>query len=69
MEPVIRDGNFKEINPELYKDIHYEKGLCPNAEEIQKRLMVFKTNYRNLDLAKYKAYCLKKTIDFYKNNK
>ena len=65
----MRDGYFKEINPELYKNICYEKGLCPNAEEIQKRLMVFKTNYRNLDLAKYKAYCLKKTIKFFIVNK
>ena len=66
MEPVMTLGNFKEINPKLYKNINYEEGLCPNAEEIQKRLMVFKTNYRNLDLAKYKAYCLKKTIEYYK---
>ena len=65
MEPVMRDGNFKKINPELYKNIEYKEGLCPVAEEIQKRLMVFKTNYRNLDLARYKAYCLMKTINYY----
>jgi len=68
MEPVMRNGNFKKRNPELYKDVKYEEGLCPIAEEIQKKMMVFKTNYRNLDLARYKAYCLKKTMDFYKNN-
>jgi len=66
MEPVMRDGNFKKRNPDLYKNIKYEQGLCPVAEDIQKRMMVFKTNYRNLDLAKYKAYCLKKTIEYYK---
>ena len=66
MEPVMRDGNFKKRNPTLYKNINYEKGLCPIAEEIQKRMMVFKTNYRNLDLARYKANRLKRTIDFYK---
>lgn len=64
-EPVMRERNFVKNNPEIYKDIYYEKGLCPVAEEIQKKLMVFKTNYRNLDLAKYKAYCLKKTINYY----
>ena len=66
MEPVMKDGNFKKRNPELYKNINYEKGLCPIAEDIQKRMMVFKTNYRNLDLAIYKANCLEKTIAFYK---
>ena len=67
LEPVMKDGNFKKRNPEIYKDISYKSGLCPNAEEIQKRMMVFKTNYRNLDLARYKSYCLKKTIEFYNN--
>ena len=64
-EPVMKERNFVKMNPEIYKDIYYEKGLCPVAEEVQKKLMVFKTNYRNLDLAKYKAYCLKKTINYY----
>ena len=66
LEPVMKDGNFKDNNIEIYKNINYKKGLCPVAEDLQKRMMVFKTNYRNLDLAKYKACCLKKTIDFYK---
>jgi len=66
MEPVMRDRKFVKMNPEVYKDVKYEEGLCPVAEDIQKKLMVFKTNYRNLDLAKYKAYCLKKTIDYFK---
>jgi len=66
MEPVMRDGNFRKRNPEIYKNIVYKKGLCPVAEDLQKRIMVFKTNYRNLDLARYKASCLQKTIDYYK---
>ena len=61
----MRERNFVKNNPEIYKNVYYEKGLCPIAEEIQKKLMVFKTNYRNLDLAKYKAFCLKKTINYY----
>lgn len=69
MEPVMRDGNFKKRNPIVYENVNYNQGLCPVAEDIQKRMMVFKTNYRNLDLARYKAYCLQKTIDYYlKNN-
>lgn len=67
LEPVMRDRNFVKRNPEIYKDIEYKEGLCPVAESVQKRLMAFKTNYRNLDLARYKASCLQKTIDFYKN--
>lgn len=66
MEPVMRDRKFVKMNPEIYKDVKYEEGLCPIAEDIQKKLMVFKTNYRNLDLAKYKSYCLKKTLDYFK---
>lgn len=67
MEPVIKNNNFKKINEYIYETCNYHEGLCPIAEEVQKRLMVFKTNYRNLDLARYKAYCLKQTINFFCN--
>ena len=65
LEPVMKERKFTKLNPEIYKNIKYEEGLCPIAEGIQKKLMVFKTNYRNMDLAKYKAHCLKKTIKYY----
>ena len=64
-EPVMQNGNFKKINPNVYKDICYSKGLCQNAEFVQQRLLIFKTNYRSIVLAKYKAYCLKKTIQYF----
>lgn len=67
LEPVMKERNFVKLNPFIYKDIYYEQGLCPIAEEIQEKLMVFKTNYRNLDLARYKAFCLKKTIKWIQN--
>ena len=38
-------------------------GLCPKAEEIQKRIMAFKTNYRDLVIAKLKAEILSNLID------
>ena len=38
-------------------------GLCPKAEEIQKRVMAFKTNYRDLGTAKLKAEVLSNLID------
>jgi len=67
LEPVMTERNFVKRNPEIYKNVFYTKGECPIAEDVQKRLMVFKTNYRNRDLAKYKAYCLKRTIEYYNN--
>jgi perosamine synthetase len=36
---------------------------CPNAESIQPRLMQFKTNYKDMDLASMKADALAKTIE------
>lgn len=38
------------------------KGDCPVAESIQPKLMQFKTNYRDLNLAEEKAAALRKTI-------
>jgi perosamine synthetase len=68
LEPVMQNGNYygKEcpIKCPLYKEnISYEKGLCPVAESIQPKIMQFKTNYRDMKLAKSKAMALKKTID------
>jgi len=40
----------------------YEKGLCPIAEELQSKIMQFKTNYRDMDAAKNKVEILKKLI-------
>ena len=62
LEPVMSERKFVERLPQVYKDVHYEKGLCPIAEEVQSKLMVFKTNYRSLELAQKKADILKKTI-------
>jgi perosamine synthetase len=58
LEPVFE--NF-EIN-----GVTYKKVLCPVAEEIQPKIMQFKTNYRNLDIAKKKAEILKELIDSFK---
>ena len=44
----------------------YTKGLCPNAEFLQKRMICMKTNYWNLDEAKEQASILKKTLEEYK---
>jgi hypothetical protein len=62
LEPVMAKGNFKKMNPLVYEGISYVPGLCPVAEEVQQKIMQFKTNYRNIDLAREKARILKKTI-------
>jgi perosamine synthetase len=47
----------------------YGKGLCPNAEALQPKLMQFKTNYRDLKVAEKKAEALKKTIKLLEKKK
>ena len=55
LEPVFKG---REIN-----GVRMGKGLCPSAEELQSRIMQFKTNYRNMDVAKQKAEILRKLIE------
>ena len=50
-------------HPALRNRFVYDRGLCPVAESIQPKLMQFKTNYRNLEVARIKAEALRKTID------
>lgn len=44
----------------------YIKGLCPNAEFLQKRMICMKTNYWDLDEAYTQAEILRKTLKEYK---
>ena len=44
----------------------YEKGLCPNSEFLQKRMICMKTNYWNLEDAKEQARILRKTLKEFK---
>jgi|TARA_E500000305_G_scaffold100584_1_gene93600 perosamine synthetase len=66
LEPVMATGAFVKTNPKIYKKTRYEKGLCPVAEEIQPKIMQFKNNYRDLELAQTKAEALRKTIEFFR---
>jgi perosamine synthetase len=54
LEPVFQ-------NNDKYKDT-YKKGLCPVAEDMQKKIMQFKTNYRSVSEASKKASILKALI-------
>ena len=55
LEPVFKD---LEIN-----GIRYQQGLCPVAEEIQPRIMQFKTNYRNMEVAQEKTAILHNLVE------
>lgn len=43
----------------------YGRGLCPVAEDLQSKLMQFKANYREMDVAKKKADALRNTIEYF----
>ena len=62
LEPLIQQNIFQSHNLEIYANVNYQKDLCPVAEEVQKNLMQFKTNYRDIKLAKKKAKILNKTL-------
>lgn len=62
LEPMVANRQFAKRYPEIYKNVSYKQGLCPVAEKLQSRLMQFKTNYRDLDLAEAKAEVLRKVI-------
>ncbi len=55
LEPALLNKQFGRIT------LH--QGLCPIAERLQKRIMAFKSNYRDLEVAKQKAEILSKLID------
>lgn len=62
LEPMITTRQFVKRLPEIYENVKYEQGICPVAEYVQKNLMQFKTNYREIELAKSKAEILRKVI-------
>lgn len=66
LEPVMAEGIFKRRCPDIYEKVNYPQGLCPVAEKIQKKIMQFKTNYRDLSLAEEKAEVLAKLIKKYR---
>ena len=53
-EKPIYNGNLQE----------YKHGLCPVAEEVQPKMLQFKTNYWDLEIGKEKIEALAKTIEF-----
>lgn len=62
LEPMMTERKYVKRCPWVYENVYYEPGLCPVAECIQKQLMQFKTNYRDIRLAEMKAAILRKVI-------
>ena len=55
LEPALRGKSFNGAK--------LGRGHCPRAEDLQNRIMQFKTNYRDLNVAKQKATILSEVID------
>jgi perosamine synthetase len=62
LEPMVANRQFVKRCPHIYQHVSYQAGLCPVAENIQPKIMQFKTNYRDLELAEKKADILRKVI-------
>ncbi len=62
LEPMMTERKYVKRCPWVYENVYYEPGLCPVAEHIQKQLMQFKTNYRDMELAEMKADILHRVI-------
>ncbi|MDX2345526.1 MAG: DegT/DnrJ/EryC1/StrS family aminotransferase [Legionella sp.] len=67
LEPMFQKRNF--LNREYFMSAQqldtYKKGLCPIAEELQPRLLQFKTNYWDISEAVEQAGILEETIQFF----
>lgn len=66
LEPIFAERMFEKRLPFVYENVRYEEGLCPVAERVQKQIMQLKTNYRDLELAKWKGEILYQMIRKYK---
>ena len=56
-------GRESFINPNVLKN--YSAGLCPVAEELQPKLLQFKTSYWDLEQARIQAEILRLTINYF----
>jgi len=64
-ETFFANGDFRKRAPEIYKDVSYGPGICPNAEVVQPKLMQFVNNYGSVEEARPKVEALRKTIEFF----
>jgi len=60
MQPAYKEPIMVELGyAKKYKD------LCPVADKVQQRSMLFKTNYRNIEEAEKHINVLRKTLSAY----
>jgi perosamine synthetase len=62
MEPAMTSRMFVKLNPEVYKNVQYDLGLCKKAEHIRPSIIQFKTNYRNEEDIIKQSEALKNTL-------
>lgn len=66
LEPIMKNKKFLNRYDKKFKIKNYEKGECPVAEDLQSRIIQFKTNYlTNKDITR-QARALKKTLLYFK---
>jgi len=65
LEPFFLNKKFLGRESYISSKIDYSEGICPIAEDLQKRLMCFKTNYWDLDEAYKQAEILVKTCKIF----
>lgn len=66
LEPFFKEKRFLGREKFIDTKINYGEGICPIAEDLQKRLMCFKTNYWNIEDAVRQADILKQTLKQFK---
>jgi perosamine synthetase len=61
-ETLFSSGAYKKRSPGVYAACEYPRGLCPDAEAIQPKLMQFVNNYGSVSEAEPKVEALRQTI-------
>ena len=65
-ETLMVSGAWKKRCPPLYGPLDYPaKGLCPNAEAVQPKIMQFVNNYGGTDESEPLVDALRKTIQYF----
>ncbi len=65
-EPFFKNMAMLRREELLNKSVSYEDGICPVAEALQPKILAFKSNYYDLNVAEAKAEALVKTINYFK---
>jgi perosamine synthetase len=64
-ETLFTSGAYRKRAPFYYEKLRYSRGICPEAEQLQPKLMQFVTNYGSVEEARPKAEALQKTIRYF----